>query len=271
MRRPLLLALWCAVLFVAAYVGFVHVPALRDADLRVLEGFMGLWSLPGAQFGDDLVLAFDPAPFAAMVLGVVAVAHLLGRTRAGLLAAGAMLAANVSTQILKPLLAIQRDFPLDHFMGPEAYPSGHTTAVMSFALALVIIAPPRWRALVATFAGLLTVLTTFSIMMLGWHYPSDIVGGLLVATFWACLVVIPLRAEVRAPSLRASARAGAVLVGGAALLALTRPAAAVDYALANTTWLLGAVAIAVAALVLSGSVPAPTAARPRPRRDLPHG
>jgi hypothetical protein len=31
------------------------------------------------------------------------------------------------------------------------------------------------------------------------------------------------------------------------------------------------VAIAVAALVLSGSVPAPTAARPRPRRDLPHG
>jgi hypothetical protein len=182
-----------------------------------------------------------------------------------------MLAANVTTQVLKPLLAIQREFPFGHYMGPEAYPSGHTTAVMSFALALVIIAPPRLRALAATLGGVLTVLTTFSIMMLGWHYPSDIVGGLLVATFWACLAVIPLRAEVRAPSLRASARAGALLAAGAAVLGLTRPQAAVDYALANTTWLLGAVAIAAAALVLSGSVPAPTGARPRPQRDLPRG
>jgi hypothetical protein len=142
---------------------------------------------------------------------------------------------------------------------------------MSVALALVIIAPPRLRALAATLGGVLTVVTVFSIMMLGWHYPSDIIGGLLVATFWACLAVIPLRGEVRAPSLRASVRAGAVLLGGAGLLVLTRPAAAVDYALANTTWLAGAVGIAVAALVLSGSVPAPTGARARRHRDLPRG
>lgn len=270
-RRPLLLALWCAVFFVAAYVAFVQVPAMREADLRVLEGFMGLDSIPGASVGDDIVLLFDPAPFAAMVLAIVAAAYLLGRTRAGLLAAGAMLAANVTTQVLKPLLAVQRDYPPFHVMGPEAYPSGHTTAVMSVALALVIIAPPRLRALAATLGGVLTVVTVFSIMMLGWHYPSDIVGGLLVATFWACLAVIPLRAEVRAPSLRASARAGAVLAAGALVLVLSRPSAAVDYAMANTTWLAGAVAIAVAALVLSGSVPAPTGARARPRRDLPRG
>jgi membrane-associated phospholipid phosphatase len=270
-RRPLLIALWCAALFVAAYVAFVHLPVMRTADLRVLEGFMGLQTMPGAEYGDDIVTLFDPAPFAAMVLGVLAAGFLLGRTRAGLLAVGAMLAANVSTQVLKPLLAVQRDFPYGHAMGPEAYPSGHTTAVMSVALALVIVAPPRLRALAATLGGVLTVVTVFSIMMLGWHYPSDIVGGLLVATFWACLAVIPLRAEVRAPSLRAAAWAGAVLGGGAALLVLSRPGAAVDYALANTTWLAGAVAIAVAALLLSGSVPAPTGARARPRRDLPHG
>lgn len=263
-RRPLLLSAWCAVAFVAAYVGFVHVPELRSADLRVLEGFMGLDTLPGAAVGDDVVRLFDPAPFAVMVLGILAAAFLLGRTKAGVLAVGAMLAANVTTQVLKPLLAIQRDYPPGHFMGPEAYPSGHTTAVMSFALALVIIAPPRVRALAAMLGGVLTVVTTFSIMMLGWHYPSDIVGGLLVATFWACLAVIPLRAELRAPNLKASAWAGVLLLGAAALLVLPRPAAAVDYALANTTWVLGAVAIAAAALVLSGSVPAPTAARRRP-------
>ena len=57
-----------------------------------------------------------------------------------------MLGAGVTTQFLKPLLAVQRDFPVWHFMGPEAYPSGHTTAVMSLALALVIVAPPRLAA-----------------------------------------------------------------------------------------------------------------------------
>ena len=35
--------------------------------------------------------------------------------------------------MLKPLLAMQRDVP---FLAPAAWPSGHTTAVMSFALAL---------------------------------------------------------------------------------------------------------------------------------------
>src|SRR5918995_7419688 len=104
-RRPLLLALWCAVFFAAAYVAFVQLPAMRDADLRVLEGFMGLDTLPGAGVGDDIVRLFDPAPFAAMVLGVLACGVLLGRTRAGLLAVGAMLGANVTTQVLKPLLA----------------------------------------------------------------------------------------------------------------------------------------------------------------------
>ena len=64
-----------------------------------------------------------------------------------------MLGAGVTTQILKPLLAVQREYPTFHFMGPEAYPSGHTTAVMSLALALIIVTPSRWRALAAWSAG----------------------------------------------------------------------------------------------------------------------
>lgn len=264
-RRPLLLAAFCALFGAGVYLAVVHVPELQTADLRVFEGFMGLQTMPGAEYADDIVRLFDPAPFAALVLSILALGVLFDRSRAGVLAAGAMLGANVTSQILKPLLAVQRESPIGNPLGPEAWPSGHTTAVMSFALALAIVAPPRWRPLAATVGGVLTVITTFSIIMLGWHYPSDVVGGLLIATAWACLAVIPLRPDER-PSLRAPARAAGILAAAAALVVVTRPAAAVDYAIGNTTWLLGALAIAAAALLLSGSVPAPTGARrPRPR------
>ena len=81
-------------------------------------------------------------------------------------------------------------------MGPEACPSGHTTAVMSLALALVIVSPPRLRPLAAAAGGLLTVATVFSLLVLGSHYPSDIVGGLLVATAWARRWPLALRLEL---------------------------------------------------------------------------
>ena len=192
-----------------------------------------------------------------------------GRARAGVVAFVAMFGAAVTTQILKPLLATQREFPLGHFMGAEAYPSGHTTAVMSLALALVIVSPVRWRPLAAAAGGLLTVGTVYSILILGSHYPSDVIGGFLVATGWACVAATALAPEAR-PSLRAVAVGPAL--GGAVLAALgviavsLRPEQAFAYALANTTFIVGALAIAAGALVLSGSVPVPTAARRRPPR-----
>ena len=64
---------------------------------------------------------------------------------------------------------------------------------MSFALALVLIAPPNRRWLAATVGGLLTVATSYGILINGWHFPSDVLGGLLVSTFWASLAVLPLR------------------------------------------------------------------------------
>jgi hypothetical protein len=50
----------------------------------------------------------------------------------------------------------------------------------------------------------------------------------------------------------------------------TRPAAALGYAVANTTFVAGALAIAAGALVLSGSVLAPTAARAASPGRSPH-
>ena len=99
--------------------------------------------LPGAHYSLELVNLFNPAPFAILSGSLVIWALIAGRRRAGAVALLTMAGAGVTTQLLKPLLATQRDFPLGHCMGPEALPSGHTTAVMSFALALVIVSPAR--------------------------------------------------------------------------------------------------------------------------------
>src|SRR6187200_2863946 len=156
-------AFFCGVLFVALYAA-VHVGVVADAELRVLEGFMGL---PGHGYALALVGMFNPAPFAVLALSVVAGALLARRPRAAAAALITMLGAGVTTQQLKPLLAFQRDFPPMHFMGPVAYPSGHTTAVMSLALALIIVSPARLRPLAAAAGGLLTVATVFSLLVLG--------------------------------------------------------------------------------------------------------
>jgi len=258
----------CALLAAVVYVGAVRVPALQQADLRTLEGFMGLWALPGAHLSLDLVQLFNPLPFAILSGSLVVWAVVAGRPRAAAVALVTMVGAGVTTQLLKPLLATHREYPSFHWMGPEAYPSGHTTAAMSLALALVIVSSPRWRPLAAAAGGLLTVGMVFSLLVLGSHYPSDVAGGILVATGWACLSTAALRLELR-PTVGGPALA-ATIVGGAGVLAvLSRPGEAFSYAAANTTFVAGALLLFGAALVLSGSVPAPTGVRRAPRPGSP--
>jgi membrane-associated phospholipid phosphatase len=270
-RRPLLIALLCVAVGAVVYLAAMDVSAVREADLRTLEGFMGLWSLPGASHAADFVGLFDPVPYAVLVLGVAASGFFTGRVRAGLIASGAMVCATASSQILKPLLAVQRDFPPGHYMDAASWPSGHTTSVMGFALALAIIAAPRYRPLVAAIGGLLTVATVYSLLILGSHYPSDVIGGLLLASAWFSAATILLREDVRLRSLYAPGLAGAVFAAGVVLVVVTRPESAVSYAAEHTTFVFGALAVAAVALLLSGSVLAPTAAPRRPRAGSPRG
>jgi membrane-associated phospholipid phosphatase len=259
-------AAFCVALGAVVYLA-VHVPAIAAAELRTLEGFMGL---PGQRYATDLVGLFNPAPFAVLAGSLVVGAVLAGRHKAAAAAFVTILGAGVTTQVLKPLLAFQRDYPPDHFMGPVAFPSGHTTAVMSLSLALIIVSPARLRPLAGAAAGLLTVATVFGILVLGGHYPSDIVGGFLVATTWACVATAALRLEL-SPSLGGAAL-GATILGAAGLLVVAlRPADALAYASANTTFVVGALAIAAGALALSGSVPAPIGARRHPHSPRARG
>src|SRR3954449_10121166 len=87
------------VLFGAVVYVAIHIPVVAAAELRVLEGFMGL---PGRAYALDLVELFNPAPFAVLSGSLVVGAVLARRPRAAAAAAVTLLGAGVATQGLHP-------------------------------------------------------------------------------------------------------------------------------------------------------------------------
>ena len=175
-------------------------------DAAALEGFRAL-ELPGvAGLNERIALLANPTPFALLAAALVLVGLAGGRPRhaaaAGLLLGG----ANITTQVLKPLLAEPRAADLAGQARPivEAFPSGHATAAMSLALAAVLVAPRRLRPLVAAGGGAFCLAVSFSILALGWHFPSDAVAGYLVAAAWALMAaaLVRLSAESRPATAR---------------------------------------------------------------------
>jgi membrane-associated phospholipid phosphatase len=57
------------------------------------------------------------------------------------------------------------------------------------------VAPPARRRLVAMLGAAFSAAVGVALLVLAWHMPSDVVGGYLLATFWAALALAVLRAS----------------------------------------------------------------------------
>jgi membrane-associated phospholipid phosphatase len=194
------------------------------------------------------------ATLAAAMLAAAFVALRRRRRDLAAVAIATLAGANLTTFVLKPLLGHADPFggeavrPLDN-----SFPSGHATAAMSLALVAVIIAPRRWRPLVALAAAVYAGTVGVALVVGFDHYPSDVVGGYLVATAWAtAMAAIALRhREQGAPAPRPfPVPRGLLLIGlGFAVAAgglLLAPASR----LAHGIFAVSAVAIAGLALIL---------------------
>jgi membrane-associated phospholipid phosphatase len=218
-RHLLIAAAGCAAVFGAILLAVYHTAQGRWLDNAALEGFLSTLDTQREKAAADAIASLcDPGPFLLLAIAVIAVALLRRSPRRAAAATALMAGAAVTTQVLKPALAQARfDGSLvgfDHLVNPvidaPAFPSGHATAAMSIALAALIVAPRALRPLTAAAGALFALAVGFSIVALGWHYPSDIVGGYLVATAWSLVTLAALRAaDARWPeagSLRAAAR-----------------------------------------------------------------
>lgn len=263
-------------LFAAILLFVYHTAQGRWLDNAALEGFLStLDTHRETSLADAVARLADPGPFVFFALVIAGVAVARRSPRRAVAALTLMIGAAITTQVLKPALAQARfDGSLvgsDHLVNPvieaPAFPSGHATAAMSIALAALVVAPRAWRPLTAAAGALFALGVGFAIVALGWHYPSDIVGGYLVAAAWCLVVLAGLRAAdarfSQAGSLRAAARTAAptalapvaAIAGAAALgIALARLERVVGFADAHTAATAAAIGISLCAAALVAAV-----------------
>ena len=200
---------------VGAFLVLLAVVYTTDAgdtvDRRALYGFGDLQRPRLAELADSIAQLADPAPFAVLSALLVIVALVRLGPLAACAAGAVLLGANVTTQVLKPLLANPRGMFGDYGIAAEAFPSGHATAAMSLALVAVVVAPRILRPLVAFIGAGFALSVGFAIVSLDWHFPSDVAGGYLVAAAWCFAGLAVVRARERAAP-RAGAEGGAARV-----------------------------------------------------------
>ena len=208
---PLLAAAGCLLgVLVVAIFAFKVGPAVH-LDASVLNRL----SAPreGLRFDFATVVArlADPVPLFLMTLTVVGLGLRWGRRREALAAVAVVLGANLTTQVLKELFAHHRyqEFLTDQQPWANAYPSGHTTAAVAIGIALMLVVPPRLMPRAAGLVACFGAAVGLAVVVIEWHYPSDVVGGFLVASAWGFGALAALRLRGRrepAPEAQASSR-----------------------------------------------------------------
>lgn len=210
-KRALFAAIACALALAPLAFLAYSVGPFERLDLRVMlhfdrdSGPIHALAAPLVNLGGLASLLFFLALACAIGLRY-------GRRREVLAALVVVAGANLTTQLLKTTFEHARHKAFEHGIElpwPDSFPSGHTTAAASIAVALLLVAPAAHRLAAAVVGIAITAAVGFSVVILGWHYPSDVLGGLLVVGAWgfAALAWLRLRAgRDRAPSTREQRR-----------------------------------------------------------------
>ncbi len=268
--RPLTLALAAVVAFGIVLVSAYFIGPAARWDATALHGLHTLsidhrwiWHI-----GDGLAHSVDVPWLALGLLAVCGAGVRMGRNRQALAAAVLVGGACLATQLIKIAAAHPRYQSVlgSDQLPSEAFPSGHATAAMSVAMAAVLVAPSRWRLTTAIVGGSFALAVSLALMIQGWHFPSDVLAGLLVSATVSLLVLAGLRATGRSRSAAGAPverRLGARSMGmralevlavpvaiGVALVTITHPNELTSYATTYTTGVVAALAVAVASISL---------------------
>ena len=160
---------------------------------------------------DDPLLA-DVARFVSeafkptyLVIAGAAVAALLwsrGRGRYALVVLAVILVGRVLSVAQK--YWIQRERPdLEAHLAivrTTSFPSGHSSNAMIvfLVIAIVLASDSRWRYPAAALALLMAFIVGLSRVMLGVHWPSDVIGGWTFGALWVLLALRPAERLFRA-------------------------------------------------------------------------
>lgn len=165
--------------------------------------FFFVWTVAGQAFDNAAYFGHDVVGRAALVLDakildpvsrtfvgsgvaiLVGVAFLRRRWLTGLAVGVAVMVAVEGAEAFKKHLP-RKELVVPAGLEPgyfkmDSYPSGHTTVGSSLAFGAVLVAASRWRVGVAMASSLVSAAYATGVLFLGWHRPSDAVGGILWA------------------------------------------------------------------------------------------
>ena len=213
-------ALVCAALFVAVYFVFVRSYIGQVIDERAFAG-ADAWKGGVIEFAHAFLNAL---PVASVIIGaIVALVIVLVRRNwlVFAVAVGAAIGANVSTQVLKYTILSRPEKGVDAGLA-NSLPSGHTAVAASAALVVFLLAAPRFRPLAAVVGSIFAIAAGASTLVEQWHRPSDVIAGMLVVAFWACLagmVLAALRLRPADPPVRSKLWALVWIAGACGVVA----------------------------------------------------
>ncbi len=72
--------------------------------------------------------------------------------------------------------------------GSLSYPSGHMTSVAAVVAVFILAVPPRWRRSAAVLGVAVDLLVAVTLILLRWHYLTDVLAGAAVAIGTTLLV-----------------------------------------------------------------------------------
>jgi membrane-associated phospholipid phosphatase len=196
-RAPLIAAFACAGALALLALLVYGVGAVQRLDATALSHLI----VEQGSRPDSLAAGLTPIGDMPTLLVMLALARgiglMRGRPREAAAAFAVVAGANLTTQALK--VVVFSHPRLRAILGAEpfewdGFPSGHVTAVASIAIAFVLVVPQRLRPMIAAVGTCLVAAVGWAVVALNWHYPSDVLGGALVASAWGLLALAALRA-----------------------------------------------------------------------------
>jgi membrane-associated phospholipid phosphatase len=221
---PALYLLACAVALALGLVavGWLLAKVVHDDGIGRADVGVSRW-LAGERTGDlndvTVYTSETGGTLAVTILAVlaVAVAALVWRRWREPMLVAVAVAGEVGIFLLVTLL-VDRDRPpvrqLDEAPPTSSFPSGHTAATIALWGALAVLASERARS--ALVRGLFLILAVALPLMVassrlyrGMHFPSDVLGGVLLGGLWLAATVRGIRLGVAHWALRHGGRGAA--------------------------------------------------------------
>lgn len=246
----------CAAGFALTLLAAYHTTRGFDFDARALGHLSGDVPLRAQSVSRRTIETIDGASVVAAIAIIVAAGALRARFAR---AAGAALVVVLSVGSAE---LIKRGLPHVPHAVPagrrSSLPSGHTAVAASVGLGLVIALPAVLRPLAVLAGAAYASAMAFSLVVLGFHYPSDVVASFFLCGFWGAVVAAALggthRRAVTPRGIAFAALATAAALAVAAVIASHHPvvaAARSREAMLAAAVCLGVLSLAVFTLIAS--------------------